>query len=329
MSAFPLRAYAAAVTTFDGDGRFDADVQRQHLRRLAQAGVSAIVGSSGAGEGYSLSDDERRELLRIARAELKEPGQFVFMAPEARSADEVIRMCELARPYKPDVIQIHGVEMGHGTRATPAEVESYLREILTAVDMPCCLCNQPLMNNFEIPVALVEALVRDYPQVVSVGELSGDIRYMAAIRHAIGDRVELWSGPDTAISLLAIGGHAFACGEANIVPELCASISAQFSAGDYERSFAAYRLLLAVSRVIRSVPTSGFGGALGRINGIGSPVPAYKAALRVLNLPGGNGVRRPRLPVDPDLEPALLAQLTELGVPELTRLTSPMQDGLA
>ena len=301
------RAYVASVTAFARDGRFDPSGQARHFARLADAGVSAIIGSSGVGEGYTLDDEERRQLFEVAQRVMGSTGGFVLMGMEARTAEQMIRLCKLAEPYKPAAVHVYGLEMGHGARATAAEAERFLRDILGAVEIPCVLCNQPQMNGFELPIALLERLVRDHDHIVGVQDISGDLRYLAAVTAEFGTELELLTTLPQAIGLLGLGGQGFSCSEGNIVPELCASVVQLFIGGDAAASRTAYQKLLGVNRAVSDVASS--------------TGPATKAALRDLGLPGGSGLRAPRLWPSEDDRAQLLAALHSLQIAELQRLT--------
>ena len=299
------------MTAFARDGRFDPAGQARHFARLADAGVSAIVGSSGVGEGYTLDDEERQQLFEVAQEAMGGSGGFVLMGMEARTAEQMIRLCKTAEPYKPAAVHVYGLEMGHGARATPTEAERFLRDILNAVEIPCVLCNQPQMNGFALPLPLLERLMSDHDHIVGVQDISGDLRYLAAVIAEFGTELELLTTVSEAIGLLGLGGHGFSCSEGNIVPELCASVVQLFMGGDTAGSRTAYQKLLGVNRAVS--------------DGASSTGPATKAALRDLGLPGGSGLRPPRLwPADDD-RAQLLATLRSLQIAELQRLT-PAQE---
>jgi len=305
MIASLASTYVATITAFDADGRFDPDQQRRHFRRMADAGLSAVVGSSGAGEGYTLSEPEWREFLQIGREELKGRVRFDLMGLEARSAQHVIDHYRLALEYDIDGVHIYGLEVGHGSRPDEREFEAYLRDILDVIDLPSYLVNQPGMIGYGLPVAMVARLAKDYPQVIGVLDTSRDLKYLGALADELGDRLELVTIIDQALAVLAVGGHGFSCGEANVVPELCASLVTHFAEGDHRRAVEDYRLLMAVNRVITSlVPAS-------------SRVHTYKAALRELGLPGGGGMRAPRRWISESDQRRLGDALRALEVPEL------------
>jgi 4-hydroxy-tetrahydrodipicolinate synthase len=298
MSSSAPTAITACITVFDEDELLDEDGQRQHYRRLVEAGVGVLVGSSGSGEGHTLTPDERRTLLRIAREELHGKVRFDVMGLEARTAGQMIELYELAKPYEFDVFHLYGLEVGHGNLPTGAELARFFRDVLDHVETPCYICNQPQMVGYTVPVDLVVELVRQYRCLVGVQDTGGDPRYLPSIASRVPERkLELFGIARHAMSTLTSGGHGFSLIEANIVPALCSSLVANFVEKNFEDAFRCYRQLLAVQDV--------FSGAA-----------ATKAILRSLGLPGGY-VRRPRLDLNESEGSVLADRIRALGIAEL------------
>ena len=63
----------ASVTPFDRKGEVDEPALRKHFRDLlAVEGVTALVSNADAGEGKSLTLEERKHIIRICVEEVKE-----------------------------------------------------------------------------------------------------------------------------------------------------------------------------------------------------------------------------------------------------------------
>ena len=52
-------------TTFADDGRVDVESQRRLVRFMIDSGAHGLGLFGNASEGYALSEDERRQLLRV------------------------------------------------------------------------------------------------------------------------------------------------------------------------------------------------------------------------------------------------------------------------
>ena len=58
-------------TTFTEDGRIDLDSQRRLVRFMLDSGAHGLGLFGNASEGYALSEDERRQLLRAILEEVR------------------------------------------------------------------------------------------------------------------------------------------------------------------------------------------------------------------------------------------------------------------
>ena len=68
-----MGAFVISMTPFDREGHLDENGLREHLRRLAAAGVGVYVGGGASGEGFTLSDDEATRASPSCRYP---PGRF-------------------------------------------------------------------------------------------------------------------------------------------------------------------------------------------------------------------------------------------------------------
>src|SRR5579875_2825593 len=91
------RGYIPAITTpFTRDRQLDERAWVQLLEWLAAEGMHGIVVAGTTGEWFSLSDAERRTLLRLTGRQLR--GKLTLIAGcNAFSADRVVEYSEMAR----------------------------------------------------------------------------------------------------------------------------------------------------------------------------------------------------------------------------------------
>lgn len=311
--------FVTTITCFDQEERLDVETQRKHFRRLAQAGVGVYVGGGGTGEGYTLTRDEWKSLLQVAVEELKGKVPARVMGVEPRSANEMIEMAKLVEPYALDGLQIYSLDMGHSGAPNEREKEKYFRDIFSVVKIPSIVSTHQSVGWYVYP-RLMKRLVDDYPQIIGVNVTHPDVRFVAEMVEAVGNKVEVHvGGPMQALTILAQGGNGFISSEASLAPRTAVSIIDYFKKGDLANCFGRFglydRMRWKLSKCGSDNPN---GYAQGNTRGI-------KAALRLLGLPGGYA-RRPRLDVPPaDLE-ALAKWLNEMdelrqieGFPKVSR----------
>jgi 4-hydroxy-tetrahydrodipicolinate synthase len=286
-----------SITPFAADGRLDEAAFREHLQRMAAAGVGVYVGGGGSGEGFVLTVHEGRRVLEIAVEELKGKVSVRSMGVETRSAAEMIEYAQMAESVGVDAAQIYSLDPGHGHRPTREEVDEYLIDVLSATTVPSVLSTHQSVG-YRISVDTLAHVVDRFDHVVGVNSSHADVGYLAAIIDAVGDKVDVHvGGPLQALTALALGGNGFLTSEANLAPRLCRSLIAAYERGDGDE------LLVAFDRLARlSMALYGGGG-----------IRATKAVLNRLGLPGGYP-RKPQLPIADAAVDALMTTIEALGI---------------
>lgn len=290
-------AFVISITPFDRAGRLDEGALRQHLRRMASAGIGVYVGGGGSGEGFTLSAGEARRVLEIGVEELKGKVAIRSMGTEPRTADEMVQFARVAKATGVDATQIYSLDQGHGHRPTAAEIETYLLDILTEVDLPVVLSSHQSVG-YALPVDLVADLVSRFDRIIGVNSTHADLAYLAALIDAVGDRVDIHvGGPVQTLTALSLGAQGFLTSEANLAPRLCMSVLERYEAGDGRA------MTLAFGRLVR------LSQALYRHGGI----RATKAVLNDLGLAGGYP-RKPQLPIPEATTKEVRATVDRLGI---------------
>jgi 4-hydroxy-tetrahydrodipicolinate synthase len=293
-----LTCSVIAITPFADDGSLDEAGVRAHLRRMRDAGIGVYVGGGGSGEGFTLSGDETRRLLRVAVDELD--GRVRAMGVEPRTAAQMLAFTEDAAAAGVEAVQVYSLDPGHGHRPTMPEVQRYFDEVLDACALPAVLSTHQSVG-YRVPVPMMHDLVTRHDCVVGVHCSHADVMYLAALVDAVGDRVPISvGGPLQALTAVGLGAHGFLASEANLAPRLCASLCAAVDQGDLPAAAQAFGVLARLHELLY-----GNGG-----------IRVTKAVLGRLGLPGG-AVRPPQqVPAD-DVVDAVLTRVRELGIPAI------------
>ena len=284
-----------SITCFTEKNVFDPEAQRAHFRRLAEAGIGVFFGGGGSGEAYTLTKDEYKQLTQIAIEELKGKVPCRVMGVEPRSAEGMIELYELVKPYGVDGMQVYSLDAGHARGVDNRVLETYFRDILDVVkDVPCILSSHQSVG-YWIPIPMLKSLCNDYPQITGINATNPDVRYITQIRKELGDRVELHvGGPMQGLTCLSLGGQGYLSHEANLAPKLAVSVIDHYKAGDMSACFDAFGHLLALFNKV-------------------APLGGAKTFLKQLGLPGG-APRKPWLPVPEDRIPEVRQLLDELRI---------------
>lgn len=273
--------FVISLTAFAADGSLDEQAMRDHLRRMAAAGIGVYLGGSGSGEGYTLDPDELGRLLAIGVEELGGRVPVRAMGFEPRSAGEMVATARLGAAAGVDAVQVYPLDMGHGNLPRPAELRTYYEDVLGVLDLPLVLSTHQAVG-YLLPVELVGEVLDRFPAVVGVNCTSSDLAYLVRLLDVTRGRAELHvGGPMLALDAMALGATGFLSSEANLAPRLAQAVVAGWDAGDLPATATAYARLM----------------ALFAVNMEFTAIAGLKAALGILGLPGGSP-RRPRLAAD-------------------------------
>ncbi len=270
-----------SITPFDQNGAIDERLARAHLRFIGDHGAGAYVASQGSGEGDLLAFDEKVRLYRIAADELH--GRVPVAAAGIGLAASTAQTCALAVAAEAeglDAVQIIGPRPGP-LRLREDELEAHFRSVVEAVTCDVHLSNNTALSGYDLPIALVERLVEDYPhvRVVNVSdprpaELSAYVRQLV---DRFGARLEVRVGMVREIvAMHALGAGGVLCFEANVAPALVTGVWEALERGETPMLEPLLRLNSALAR--------------------GGNPRSLKAALALVGRDGG-ALRPPYLPL--------------------------------
>lgn len=272
--------FTMTATPFKMDGSLDEPELRRHLRRLVEAKNGVYLAGGGAGEGHSLTLEEKKRIYEIGVEECKGKIPTRAIPTECRTAMDMIAMAKLAVAANVDVLQVYGVDAGHGTRPSAGEQEQYYRDVLSEIKHPVAISVHVALG-YTTPVEVLKKLTNEYKQIVAINVMGPPISYFVALRDAVRADVQLFSGWNV-LETLALGGSGVLQAEGNLCPKLCRSVVDHWLKKDMDKAGEAMANVVRVSNIVnRWAPSTARWAKMG---------------MKVLGLPGGNGVlRRPYL----------------------------------
>ena len=258
------------------------EVNYPMLERLLQnqldAGVRAVVICGTTGESPTLSDTEKIELFRRAKAYVGENCRIIA-GTGSNCTEHAVQLSRAAERVGVDGLLL---VTPYYNKATPGGLFAHYSAIAAAVHIPCILYNVPSRTGVDIPVEVYQRLSR-IPNIAGVKEASGDIVKIARIRAACPD-FTIWSGNDDQIvPVMALGGAGVISVLSNVAPEKTKAMVDAALDGDFDTASALQIELLPLIQALFS-----------EVN----PIPV-KAALRELGFDCG-GCRLPLTPMSPE-----------------------------
>lgn len=235
----------ALVTPFL-DGKVNYPMLQQLLRRQLQAGLQAVVLCGTTGEGATLSDDEKLEMIRYAK-EFVGTGIKIIAGTGSNNTAHAVALSREAQEAGADALL---VVSPYYNKATPEGLFLHYLSIAHAVRIPIILYNVPSRTGVDIPVSVYQRLAR-VPNIVGVKEATTDIGKLLAIRANCPDSFTLWSGnDDMTVAAMALGAKGVISVSGNICPEKVQAMTLAALDGDFDTASALQLDLLPLTEVL-------------------------------------------------------------------------------
>ncbi len=160
------------TTPFYADGAVYHKKLEANVERYSRTPVAGIVVLGSTGEAILLSDEERREVLKTARAAAA--NQKVLIAGTGiESASETLRLTEYAAELGYDVAMVRTPHYYKG-QMQPANMRAFYRFVADRSPLPVIIYNFPQATGYDIPAELVIELA-GHPNLIGIKESSGDV----------------------------------------------------------------------------------------------------------------------------------------------------------
>jgi 4-hydroxy-tetrahydrodipicolinate synthase len=230
----------AIVTPMHEDGSIDYASYRKLIDWHVAAGTAAIVAVGTTGESPTVNVNEHCELIRVAVEQCA--GRVPVIAGTGGNATaEAIELTEFARKAgATSSLQV----VPYYNRPTQEGMYRHFRAVVEAVDLPIIVYNVPGRTVADLSNDTVLRLA-ELPQVIGIKDATGDIPRGSELIGRLPSRFAVYSGnDDSALALMAMGGHGVISVVANLAPEAMAKMCAAALAGDWTSARAINQKLL-------------------------------------------------------------------------------------
>ena len=283
----------AIVTPMHEDGSLDLDSYRRLIDWHVAQGTSAIVAVGTTGESPTVDVQEHCDLVRVAVEQAA--GRVPIIAGTGGNATrEAIELTEYAKKVGASAsLQV----VPYYNKPTQEGLYRHFRAVAEAVDLPVILYNVPgrtvadLSNETTLRLAEV-------PGIVGLKDATGDIPRGSDLLARLPAGFAVYSGnDDSALALMAMGGHGVISVTANVAPGPMAAMCAAALAGNWPEALAINRRLLPLHLKL-------FVEA--------NPIPVKWAMQQMGRI--GPGIRLPMTPLSSAQHETVLAALKASGV---------------
>jgi 4-hydroxy-2-oxoglutarate aldolase len=172
------------TTPFYPDGNLYFKKLEANVERYSKTPVAGIVALGSTGEAILLSDQERRDVLKITR-EAAAPNKVLIAGTGIESAVETLHLTEYAAELGYDVAMVRTPHY-YKKQMQPANILAFYRTVADRSPLPVIIYNFPQATGYDIPVELVIELA-EHPNLIGMKESSGDVekvrRMVEGTRH--------------------------------------------------------------------------------------------------------------------------------------------------
>jgi len=160
------------TTPFYPDGRVYLKKLEHNVERFSKTPVAGIVALGSTGEAIMLSDEERREVLKVTR-EACAQHKVLIAGTGAESAIETLRLTDYAADLGYDAALIRTPSF-YQSRMQPASMLAFYRTVADRSPIPVMIYNVPVFTKYDIPVELVAELA-GHANIIGIKESGGDV----------------------------------------------------------------------------------------------------------------------------------------------------------
>jgi dihydrodipicolinate synthase/N-acetylneuraminate lyase len=172
------------TTPFYPEGNVYYKKLEHNVERYSRTPVSGIVVLGSTGEALMLSDQEKRDVFKVAR-EAAAPNKVLIAGTGIESAIETLRLTEYAAELGYDVAMVRTPHY-YKKQMLAANILAFYRTVADRSPIPVIVYNFPQATGYDIPAELMVELA-EHPNLIGIKESSGDVekvrRMVEGARH--------------------------------------------------------------------------------------------------------------------------------------------------
>jgi len=298
----------AVTTKFNADDSLDLEMFRTNIRAQLEAGVHGIILGGTLGEASTLTEGEKRTLVRET-VKLVEGRVPVIINIAGQSTLSAVAMARIAKEDGASGLMLLP-PMRY--KADARETVTYFKRVAKSTDLPIMIYNNPVDYGIEVTLDMFAELLSECPTIQAVKESTRDISNINRIRNRFGDRLAILCGVDTlALESLLIGADGWVAGLVCAFPAETVAIYELARAGRTREAIAIYRWFLPLleldinTKLVQNIKLAEVATGIGTENVREPRLPlAGEERSRVLNIIEKAMITRPELPEYRNLQQA-------------------------
>jgi 4-hydroxy-2-oxoglutarate aldolase len=170
--------FAAVTTCFYSDGRPYWRKLEANIDRYSRTPMSGMVLLGSTGEAVMLSDEESREVLRVAR-DAAAPDKVLVAGVGRESVIETLRLADHAAQLEYDAILVRTPHF-YRKQMRNREMLTYYQAVADRSPLPVLLYSVPGCTAYDLPIEVVAELAK-HPNIVGMKDSSGNVERIAEL----------------------------------------------------------------------------------------------------------------------------------------------------
>lgn len=170
--------FPAVTTPFHPDGALYHKKIEHNIDRYSRTPVAGMVVLGSTGEAVMLSDEERREVLRIS-AEVAAPEKVLIAGTGAESVVETLRLTEYAARLNYDAVLVRTPHF-YRSQMTPEAMLAFYRTVADQSALPVLLYTVPPFTAYDLPLEVITELA-EHNNIIGIKESSGNVEKVDAM----------------------------------------------------------------------------------------------------------------------------------------------------
>jgi len=160
------------TTPFYPDGNVYYKKLEANAERYSRTPVAGLVVLGSTGEALMLSDQEKRDVFKTARAAAA-PNKVLIAGTGIESAIETLRLTEYAADLGYDVAMVRTPHY-YKKQMQPENMLAFYRTVADRSPIPVIIYSFPQATGYDIPAEVVIELA-GHPNLIGIKESSGDV----------------------------------------------------------------------------------------------------------------------------------------------------------
>ena len=230
MSIFTGNA-TAMITPFNKTG-IDFDALSKHIEFQIENGTSALVVAGTTGEPSTMTNDEKKSLLKFAVKQAKNRVPVIF-GTGCNDTARTINNSKEAQDLGADALL---VVTPYYNKTTQVGLIKHYEAVANAVNIPIISYNVPSRTGLNLQAETLAKMAK-HDNIAAHKEAGGSIYQIMDMVKLCSDDIDIVSGDDLmTFPLLACGGMGSISVVSNICPMESAKLVSSYMAGDIAKS---------------------------------------------------------------------------------------------